>query len=493
MDVEHPTPGSDDAYLRQLGVEPHLKRALGFVTSSLFAIAFQGPTTGALLITGATLALGGPAFIWSIPLIFLFQFVVALNCAELASHYPLTGGIYQWARYLGGEGLAWVTGLFYLVGIILVMPAVGLVITIVLSGLIPAITFTPTSEIVFSFLTIIVTAILISTSVRFIALINSVGVVLELVVLGGVAFLLLFHNHQPLSVLTSTGGTAAHTNYLSPFLVVVALVITQLVGFETAGAFAEETVDSRIKPPRAILTACVGTTLILFIFDAALILALPNLGAAMKQPETLIPATLTAAFGAIGAKIFLVGAFVSVLSTSIATLAAIVRTMYGMAREHQLPGSSYLTRLSPRTNEPVVTIAVAAILGMLPLLVVNQIPVIVAAISALILVSYMLVLIALLRKRLQGWPTSRAPFKLGPWGVPLTVIGVVWAAAALTDALWARPETNPNLGPFPVIWEFAAVIVIVGALWWYGGLRRRLDIVPAEPGPTPRTPSADPS
>jgi len=493
MDAKHPTTGNDDAYLRQLGVEPRLKRALGFVSSALFAIAFQGPTTGALLITGATLALGGPAFIWSIPLIFLFQFVVALSWAELASHYPLTGGIYQWAKYLGGEGLAWITGLFYLVGIILVMPAVGLVITIVLGGLIPAITFTPTNEVIFSSLTIIVTAILISSSVRLVALINSVGVVLELVVLGGVALLLLFHNHQPVSVLTNTGGTDAHTSYLFPFLLVVALVITQLVGFETAGAFAEETVDSRIKPARAILTACAGTALILFLFDAALILALPNLGTAMKEPDTLIPATLAATFGDVGAKIFLVGALVSVLSTSIATLAAIVRTMYGMARDNQLPGAAYLTRLSPRTDEPVVAIIVAAVLAMLPLLVVKQIPVIVAAVSALILVSYVLVLAALLRKRLQGWPTSLAPFRLGSWGVPLAVVGVVWAVAALIDALWARPETNPNLGPFPVIWEFAAVILIVGGLWWYASLRRRIGLRPgggaaAAPtrSPTPR-------
>ena len=69
---------SDSEYLRQLGVEPKFKRALGFFTGSLFAVAFQGPTTGALLITGATLALGGPTFIWAIPVIFAFQLLLAL-------------------------------------------------------------------------------------------------------------------------------------------------------------------------------------------------------------------------------------------------------------------------------------------------------------------------------------------------------------------------------------------------------------------------------
>ena len=68
---------SDNEYLQQLGVEPRFKRALGFLTGSLFAVAFQGPTTGALLITGATLAFGGPAFIWAIPIIFVLQLLLA--------------------------------------------------------------------------------------------------------------------------------------------------------------------------------------------------------------------------------------------------------------------------------------------------------------------------------------------------------------------------------------------------------------------------------
>jgi amino acid transporter len=468
------SPVSDDAYLREFGVEPRLKRVLGFFTGSLFAIAFQGPTTGALLITGATLAFGGPAFIWAIPLVFLFQFIVALNWAELSSHYPLTGGIYQWAKYLGGEALGWFTGLFYLVAIILVMPAVGLVVSVVLSGLFPSvIKFTTTTQVVISLLAIVATAVIISTSVRLVALINSVGVVLELGVLLVVAFLLLFHTHQGIGVLANTGGTAAHSSYLWPFLVVVALVLTQIVGFETAGAFAEETKHSRIRPSQAILAGCAGTALVLFVFDFCLLLALPNVGTAMKAGEELIPGVLTKAFGTAGQKIFLLGALIAVMSTSIATLAAIVRTMYGMARDGQLPGSSALLKLSPRTNEPVTIIVVAALLSMVPLLVVKKIPVIIAAITALILVPYLLVLGALLMRRLRGWPQRAALFRLGRWGLPLTVTGIVWVVLVLLDALWPRAATNPDLGPFPIIEEFGVALLVLGGLWWYGALRRR--------------------
>ena len=465
---------SDSEYLQQLGVEPRFKRALGFFTGSLFAVAFQGPTTGALLITGATLAIGGPAFIWAIPIIFALQMLLALTWAELSSHYPLTGGIYQWARELGGDFLGWITGLFYVVAIILVMPAVGTVMNVVLSGLFTGLTVTLSHQVIISILTTLAAAVLIATSVRVVAILNSIGVVLELLVLLGAAIGLLFHKHQPLSVLTTTGGVQGHGSYLWPFLVVIALVVTQLVGFETAGAFAEETRKSRIKPSQAIIAGLAGTALILFIFDFALLLSIPDMGKAMTDPN-MIPDVLTATLGSGFTKLFFAGAIISVFSTAIATLATIVRMIYGMARNGQLPGSGFLTRLSPRTDEPLGTIAVAVVLSIVPLIFIKRIPVIVAAITALIIIPYILVFCALLVRRLQGWPRAASQFSLGKWGLPITVAGLVWTVIILWDAAWPREITNPDLGPLPVIEDLAIGTLIVGLIWWFASLRNKPD------------------
>ena len=465
---------SDSEYLQQLGVEPRFKRALGFFTGALFAVAFQGPTTGALLITGATLAIGGPAFIWAIPIIFALQMLLALTWAELSSHYPLTGGIYQWARELGGDFLGWITGLFYVVAIILVMPAVGTVMNVVLSGLFTGLTVTLSHQVIISILTTLAAAVLIATSVRVVATLNSIGVVLELLVLLGAAIGLLFHKHQPLSVLGTTGGVQGHGSYLWPFLVVIALVVTQLVGFETAGAFAEETRKSRIKPSQAIIAGLAGTALILFIFDFALLLSIPDMGKAMTDPN-MIPDVLTATLGSGFTKLFFAGAIISVFSTAIATLATIVRMIYGMARNGQLPGSGFLTRLSPRTDEPLGTIAVAVVLSIVPLIFIKRIPVIVAAITALIIIPYILVFCALLVRRLQGWPRAASQFSLGRWGLPITVAGLVWTVIILWDAAWPREVTNPDLGPLPVIEDLAIGTLIVGLIWWFASLRNKPD------------------
>lgn len=473
---------TDSEYLRQLGVEPRFKRALGFLTGSLFAVAFQGPTTGALLITGATLAFGGPAFIWAIPIIFALQLLLAVTWAELSSHYPLTGGIYQWARRLGGAFTGWMTGLFYVVAIILVMPAVGYAMNIVLSGLFSSITVTTAHQVIVSIIVTVVAAVLMATSVRVVATLNSIGVALEIAVLLIAAVGLLFHQHQSISVLGSTGGVQGHGSYFWPFLIVIALVVTQLVGFETAGAFAEETRTARIKPSQAIIAGLAGAAIVLFIFDLALLLAIPNVGKAMADPA-MIPDVLTAALGSGFAKLFFAGALISVLSTAIATLATIVRMIYGMARNNQLPASGFLTRLLPSTEEPLGTIIVSAVLSLLPLIFIKRIPVIVAAITALIIVPYILVLGSLLIRRLQGWPRSQAPFKLGRWGLPITVAGIVWTVIILWDAAWPREATNPTLGPLPVIEDLGIGVIIVGVIWWFVSLRRQSSEVsdPAEP------------
>src|SRR5207302_1443734 len=182
------------------------------------------------------------------------------------------------------------------------------------------------------------------------------------------------------------------------------------------------TQGSRWSPPAAITSAAAGTGVVTWFSAIAVWVAVPDVRAAVKSPATLVPTVLDSAFGSIGGKIFLVGAFIAVSSTSIATLAAIVRTLYALARDGQLPGAAYLTRLSRRTDEPIWTIVVATVLCLLPLVAVTHIELIIAAITGLLVLPYVFVLAALLLRRLGGWPSHRSLFSLGSWGLPLTVV-----------------------------------------------------------------------
>ena len=57
----------------------------------------------------------GAFLFWTWPLVALMQFIVALNFAELSSHFPVAGSVYQWTKYLAGRGYAWFTGWFYVI------------------------------------------------------------------------------------------------------------------------------------------------------------------------------------------------------------------------------------------------------------------------------------------------------------------------------------------------------------------------------------------
>jgi amino acid transporter len=290
---------------------------------------------------------------------------------------------------------------------------------------------------------------------------------------------LLFHHHQNLSVLTKTGGSEGTGSYLVPFLIVIALVTTQFVGFETAGAFAEETENSRIKPSQAIIAGLGGAALFVFIFDLCLLLAIPDVGKAMTSPS-LIPTILHDEVGNGFEKLFLVGALIAVVSTAVATLATIVRTIYGMARNDQLPAKAFLTKLAPGSDEPVGSIVVAVVLSMIPLIFIKKIEVIVAAITAMILIPYIIVLVSLLYRRLTGWPRRESKFNLRGWGLPVTVVGLIWTAFVFIDSIWPRDVTNPKfgVGPMRVIDDIAIGTFIIGAIWWFAYLRPRAEAVP---------------
>jgi amino acid transporter len=103
----------DDAHLRSLGIKPELRRSLGFLSNFAVAFSYISVSTGTYTLIALGLGIGGPAFFWSWPIVILGQTFVALNFAELASHFPVAGSIYQWSKRLSNKTLGWFTGWFY--------------------------------------------------------------------------------------------------------------------------------------------------------------------------------------------------------------------------------------------------------------------------------------------------------------------------------------------------------------------------------------------
>ena len=98
----------------------------------------------------------------------------------------------------------------------------------------------------------------------------------------------------------------------------------------------------------------------------------------------------------------------------------------------------------------------------------------------MIYLSYLLGNFALFRARLRGWPKTKAPFSLGRWGLPLTVLGIAWGGGMLINFAWPRIQSNPTpnqtlralnfhwnwLNDRPVLWTVAIFITAVGTIYF---------------------------
>src|SRR5712691_8141377 len=125
----------DDAQLRSLGIKPELRRTLGFLSNFAIAFSFISVSTGSFGNFGVGIGLGGPAFFWSWPIVIGGQLLVALVFAELASHFPVAGSIYQWSKRLSNRTLGWFTGWFYFWAQVVTVTAVAVIVAFVIDGI----------------------------------------------------------------------------------------------------------------------------------------------------------------------------------------------------------------------------------------------------------------------------------------------------------------------------------------------------------------------
>jgi amino acid transporter len=491
----------DSADLAQFGYKQELKRSLGLGSSFAVAFSYISPSTGIFTLFALGLTTLGGVFIWTWPVVALGQFIIALNFAEVSSHYPVAGSVFQWTKYLANRSYSWFTGWVYLFAGILTITAV--VATLPLA-LIPAInglgwkglgagdssTLLHTQLIV-ALITLVVITVLNIYGVRLVAIINNTGVVFE--ILGMFVFalvLLAFHNHQGIHVVTNSGGVHVASN---TFLAAMFMSLFVIYGFDTASTLAEETRDPRRAAPKAVLYSVIGAFVIGGVFLLGTLVAIPaRLGVkgAMAAngglglgPAQIIDANFSSAFATIYLLVVSAAIFVCCLSI----MAATIRLCFGMSRDNTLPFSKPLAKVSPTLHTPVWTCITIAVLSAVPFLKYAGVGIIAIAATGMIYLSYFLGNIVILRARARGWPKTSAPFRLGRWGMLVNILGLVYGGAMLINIAWPRVASNPEpsqtggllsfgigfLNNIPILWTVAIGIALIGAIYYFAVGRRK--------------------
>lgn len=494
----------DAAHLRSLGYSQELQRTLGVFSNFAVAFSYISVSTGTFALFALGIGTGGPAFFWSWPIVAIGQLLVALNFAQLASHYPVAGSIYQWSRRVASPGVGWFTGWFYLGATLLTITAVAFTLPLTLSPIFGW-ALTAGNEVKIALAAIILTTILNIAGVRVLSLINNIGVAAEIVGMFVFAIVLLIvGHHQSLGVLFDPGGTQ-HTpgegaGYVGTFLAAMFMSLFVIYGFDTAGSLGEETINPRQSAPRALLLAVIMSLFAGALFLLAAILAIKNVPAIMTNASplpTIIKAALGSGWGNLYLAIVSIAIFVCLLSIQ----AAAIRLVFSMSRDERLPFSGVWSRVNPLVGTPIAAAVVTAVIGALPLIVSQQIGVIATGATGLIYLSYWLTNLVLYRARRNGWPHGEAPFTLGRWGGIINLLALLWGAAMLVNFAWFRPSTNPTLssafpalagipvlGGMPIFELSVAILLILGGIYWLAVQRHRT----LGEGPVPIPETGDP-
>ena len=516
----------DDAHLRSLGIKPELRRTLGFLSNFAIAFSFISVSTGSFGNFGVGIGLGGPAFFWSWPIVIIGQTLVALVFAELASHFPVAGSIYQWSKRLSHRTLGWFTGWFYFWAQVVTVTAVAVIVAFVIDGIhgpmpddtswldSPDPTGLTTMFTFTSLVTLVITTLINAFGVRLLSILNNIGVATEILGMFVFALILLFFaNHNSPSILFDTGGAEAATggSYFPAFLLGMFMALFIVYGFDTAGTFGEETLDASRQAPRGVLSSILISGAIGAVFLLGVLLAMPDTAATMAEGQaggfpiaTIIRGALTTELFA-GITLGEVYLFVILASVFVCTLAiqgAATRMMFSMSRDRHLPLGSIWSQVNPSFKTPANAAIGVGVLAALPILVVGPLGGFYMSIAAtgLIYLSYFLCNIGVLMARRKGWPHKPAWFNLGRWGMPINILALIWGGSMIVNiGIWqdkglfgefggdGRGFTNPafsafftpfgqkfeNLPPWPTFEVIVAAILIFGILYYAVAVRGR--------------------
>jgi amino acid transporter len=532
MSVHDEQAARDTADLEGFGYKQELRRELHTFSSFAVAFSYISPSTGIFTLFFLGMAALGGFLFWTWPVVALFQFVVALNFAELSSHFPVAGSVYQWSKYLAPRGYAWFTGWFYVIAGILTVASVCATLPLALFPMLNTMfgwhltadfsTGGHVDQAVAALITLAIITILNIYGVKIVAIVNNTGVFFE--ILGMVVFALVLaflHDNQGAGVIFDSGSTGNIFGFpadltMGFFLVGMFMSLYVIYGFDTASTLSEETHNPRQEAPKAVLASVIGAFIIGAVFLWGVLVAVPDMGEAVAGffgPTTIITAVASKTFQIL--YLFVVTA--SIFVCCMAILTSTIRLAFGMARDNQLPFSKPMAKVNPRLHTPVATCIIVGALSAIPFIQFAGASTIAVGATASIYFSYLLGNLAFMRARTKGWPRTKAPFSLGVWGKVVNVAAILWGAAMLLNFLWPSSATSafdPNasganylrifsnpkpvqtdyfaegkqlvdfkigfLNDIPVIWTVFALVIIVGAIYYFA-VQRNKPFVPVKP------------
>ncbi|MFD5659165.1 APC family permease [Streptomyces hirsutus] len=463
---------TDAGDLAEYGYQQELRRTLS--PWAVFAIGFAtiSPVVGIYAVVQLGFVFAGPAWIWAVVVAALGQLLVATVYAELSSQFPMTGGVYQWVRRLGGPRLGWLTGWIYLASAIASLTTVAYLGASWLHMLFADGTPSTATHVLLGVVFIVVALGINLLGVNPVKHFLNAGIIAEGVASIAISvILLIFVRNNGFGILFETLGAedASGGSVLAGFLTCLAVAGWAFLGFDATTQVAEETEQPRRSVPRALLRAYLFVAFTVLLTGLAVTLSLrgPEDAVAGKTADPVF-AAVTEGLGDWSAKPFVLVVLIAFIACAISIQTYIGRAVFAFARDRQLPFSPTLATVGAR-QIPYVSLIVTAVLAALGLLLGlngNAAATLISFGSGGFYFIFLTVAVVALVARLKGrWNPAAGQLRLGRAGLVINILAVVWLLFESVNIAWPRAELAPVGGSWVQVW---AVILVFSALFAIG-------------------------
>ncbi len=478
--TENQASAAEDARLKALGYEPQFERVLGLFADFSLGYSYMSPMAGLFALFATALAAAGPPFFWTMIVVLAGQSLVCLVFAEAASEYPIAGGVYQWARRLGGMRWGFLTAWIYLLALVGTAAGIasgGAPFLAALLGVSATPFFSACAGVGIAAIAVIANFV----GTRVLAKATEIGVwagLAGLAICGG--YMLLFARVHPFSILFDSYGLAK-AGYAQALLYASLIGIWILFGFEACGDLAEEVEGASHKVPKAMMLTilCGGASTLLMTLG--LILAVPDINAAIKGTVAdPAGAAISQALGPVGMKITLLCLLAVVISATASVIASTSRLLFALGRDGMIFGAKQLAVVERRRDIPVAALATASVMTIAVISVgfvsANAATQIISFATTGIYASFQMVVLASLFAGLKGWRPGGA-FRLGGSATLVKLLALAFGVAALVNLAWPRPLGGGWFANWLIVISMG-VIILLGLLQL--AAKRKMVVQPAE-------------
>ncbi|RJT17573.1 APC family permease [Buttiauxella izardii] len=444
-------------------------RSIGLMSNFALGFTYLSPLTAVYSLFALAVTLAGPPAIWWILIVACGQLLVALVFGEVASQYPITGGLYPWARRLWGKKYAWIAAWIYLWALVVTITSIAEYTATFVASLFHYATSAGNMMITSVVLLLIMMAVNMSGT-KNLARVAKIGFWCEIVsVIALGIYLLIFHRAQPFSVVfDSMGVLSADGNYTTAFMSASLMGLFMFFGFEACGNVAEEVKNPGKKIPIAMILSIVFGAISAVISILGYLLSSPDLldivNGKIADP---IPTILNQALGETGATIFIVVAIIAMLSCILSLQAALSRLIFSFSRDNMLPGSEWMSKIS-KHSVPDNAMIVSCLLPVIICVWVYFQPDSLARITAFavigIYISFQMVVLAALRQRLKGWKPA-GEWTVGSWGIIVNVLALAYGICGIW--LLAQPAAGDSFVDRWTVLVGLAIVIVSGLLYMF--------------------------